>query len=578
MPTVSIIMGVYNCKRPDLLDKSIRSIIGQTYTDWEFIICNDGSTDGKTLELLKSYEALDERIKVLSYDQNHGLAYALNVCLREAGGKYIARQDDESKLVRLQRLVEFADSHPEYAIVGSIADVTDDGGVWGKYPLEETPTKKSFYWNSPFAHPTVLMRREALEAVGGYRISKETNRHEDYDLFMRMYAAGYKGYNIQEKLYEYRIVNGNKKYRPMKNRVNEAAVRFKGFKSLGILGGYRLCDQAGDNRTDSPENFQENQEETVQGLVSVIMPVYNTEEDLLRASIRSIQGQTYEMMELIVVDDGSEKQCAELCDTIADEKTRVYHIENAGASAARNKGINESSGEYIAFIDSDDTVAPNAIEVMVAQIEGVNFVSCGCKHGQTITNSKHAVMRGSEIKDRNDCIEYLCYMSPKFGHIETNAIWGKMYRRCVIGKLRFDTDMIMAEDFKFNFDYIMKCSKGKYLDFEAYNYLERGDSISRIFKPQMMSTIEKLEEMISENEDSSVYDPLISRCVNIAFTILMMVPCELKEERRRIEKFISLYRGQVIRNPQTKKKVRMACLSSFLGFGTTKKIFELSRR
>lgn len=239
MPTVSIIMGVYNCKRPDLLDKSIRSIIGQTYTDWEFIICNDGSTDGKTLELLKSYEVLDERIKVLSYDQNHGLAYALNECLREAGGKYIARQDDddESKLVRLQRLVEFADSHPEYAIVGSIADVTDDAGVWGEYPLEEMPMKKSFYWNSPFAHPTVLMRREVLEAVGGYRISKETNRHEDYDLFMRMYAAGYKGYNIQEKLYEYRIVNGNKKYRPMKDRVNEAAVRFKGFKSLGILGG-----------------------------------------------------------------------------------------------------------------------------------------------------------------------------------------------------------------------------------------------------------------------------------------------------------------------------------------------------
>ena len=132
--------------------------------------------------------------------------------------------------------------------------------------------------------------------------------------------------------------------------------------------------------------------------MSVIMPVYNTKNDLLRASIRSIQGQTYELIELIVVDDGSEKRCAELCDMIADEKTKVYHIENAGASAARNKGINESSGEYIAFIDSDDMMAPNAIEVMVAQIEGVNFVSCGCKHVHTITNSKQAVLRESELK------------------------------------------------------------------------------------------------------------------------------------------------------------------------------------
>ena len=138
--------------------------------------------------------------------------------------------------------------------------------------------------------------------------------------------------------------------------------------------------------------------------------------------------------------------------------------------------------------------------------------------------------------------------------------------------------MIMAEDFKFNFDFIMKCSIGKYLDFEAYNYLERGDSISRIFKPQMMYTIEKLEEMISENEDSSVYHPLISRCVNIAFTILMMVPNELEDERKRIERYISSYRNKVLRNKLTKKKVRMACLSSYLGFGTTKKLFELCRR
>ena len=239
MPKVSIIMGVYNCKRPDLLDKSIMSIIEQTYTDWEFIICNDGSTDGMTLDLLKNYEKVDKRIKIISYRQNHGLAHALNTCLKEAKGEYIARQDDddESKPERLEKLVNFADKHSEYAVIGSVADVTDDNGVWGEYPLEEKPISKSFYWNSPFAHPTVLMRKEALDVVGGYKVSRETNRHEDYDLFMRMYATGYKGYNIQEKLYKYRIVNGDKKYRPMKDRINEAAVRYNGFKNLGILRG-----------------------------------------------------------------------------------------------------------------------------------------------------------------------------------------------------------------------------------------------------------------------------------------------------------------------------------------------------
>ena len=237
MPTVSIIMGVYNCKRPDLLDRSIHSIINQTYEDWEFIICNDGSTDGKTLDLLNHYNELDERIHVISYEKNKKLAYALNKCLEHSKGKYIVRQDDDdvSKPERLKTLVEFADSHHEYSIVGSIADVTDDNGVWGEYLLKEFPQKKTFYWSNPFAHPTVLMRKEDLLSVGGYRVAKETKRQEDYDLFMRMYAAGFKGYNIQEKLYEYRIVNSNSKYRPMRDRIDESVVRFKGYKNMGVL-------------------------------------------------------------------------------------------------------------------------------------------------------------------------------------------------------------------------------------------------------------------------------------------------------------------------------------------------------
>lgn len=237
MPAISVIMGVYNCKNEDLLEKSINSIINQSYFDWEFLICNDGSTDGKTLNLLKTYEARDQRIKILSYEKNQGLSYALNTCISKATGKYIVRQDDDdvSKPERFQKLILFAEAHPEYAVIGSIADVTDDSGIWGSYSLEERPTKQSFYWNSPFAHPTVLMRKDSLIAIGGYRVAKETRRCEDYDLFMRMYAAGYKGYNIQEKLYEYRVLNGDKKYRPMKDRIDEAVVRYNGFKQMGML-------------------------------------------------------------------------------------------------------------------------------------------------------------------------------------------------------------------------------------------------------------------------------------------------------------------------------------------------------
>ena len=120
MPNVSIIMGVYNCKNYNLLRKSVESILQQTYKDYEFIICNDGSTNN-TLEELKKIAQSDSRIKIISYEKNRGLNHALNECLAVSQGKYIARQDDDdvSKPERLKKQVQFLDENREYAIVGT---------------------------------------------------------------------------------------------------------------------------------------------------------------------------------------------------------------------------------------------------------------------------------------------------------------------------------------------------------------------------------------------------------------------------------------------------------------------------
>ena len=132
MPKVSIIMGVYNCKNLDLLKNSIDSIINQTFKDWEFIICNDGSTDA-TLDNLNKLKALDQRIKIITYEENKGLAYALNECIKYADGEYIARQDDDdvSYSERIEKQVKFLENNPQYAVVGTNADVYDSNGIWG---------------------------------------------------------------------------------------------------------------------------------------------------------------------------------------------------------------------------------------------------------------------------------------------------------------------------------------------------------------------------------------------------------------------------------------------------------------
>lgn len=234
-PRVSIAMGVYRPRRDYLLG-SVKSIIAQTFEDWELIICNDGSADDATEELLHEVVSLDSRVKIVGYRQNKGLAFALNTCIENAQGEYIARQDDDDRSVssRLQEQVHYLDGHPGCSFVGSEASVFDAEGQWGHYDLEADPGAETFLWNSPFIHPTVVFRRDALDASKGYRVASETERVEDYDLFMRLVAMGYEGHNIKEDLYEYRIDRDAEKYRPMRTRINEARVRLRGFKALGL--------------------------------------------------------------------------------------------------------------------------------------------------------------------------------------------------------------------------------------------------------------------------------------------------------------------------------------------------------
>lgn len=239
MPEVSVIMSVYNADNYDILVNSVNSILDQSFKDFEFIICDDGSSNVETRKFLKKINELDSRIKIIGYDKNRGLAYSRNQCIKISRGKYIAFQDDDdiSESDRLKEEVTFLDNHQQYAFVGTIANVFNKDGIWGDFKTPEQPAKKDFLWNSPFLNPSMMFRANILKNIDGFRVTKETRRAEDYDLFFRLYAKGYKGYNIQKKLFNYRIEienEKNKKYRPMKDRISEAKIRYKGFKILHL--------------------------------------------------------------------------------------------------------------------------------------------------------------------------------------------------------------------------------------------------------------------------------------------------------------------------------------------------------
>ena len=233
---VSVIMGVYRPNRPERFFQAVQSIIQQSLPEWELLLYDDGS-GGEYREIFHRAAAMDSRIRLLGEENNRGLAHALNICIRQSTGRYIARMDDDdiSGPERLEKQAAFLDTHPQFQWVGSNAELIDGEGVWGYQKMPYIPCRKDFLFNSPYIHPTVMFRREILENSGGYCESKKILQCEDYELFMRLHKNGGQGCNLQAALVQYWEDYESVKKRTYRRRIREMKVRRQGFKQLGIL-------------------------------------------------------------------------------------------------------------------------------------------------------------------------------------------------------------------------------------------------------------------------------------------------------------------------------------------------------
>lgn len=236
---VSIIMGIYNCAAT--LPEAIDSIIRQTFTNWELIMCDDGSTDN-TYNVAREYEKkYPDKIKLLKNNENLGLNQTLNNCLWEAQGEYVARMDgdDLSMPERLQKEVDFLDVHPEYAIVSTAMTFFDDAGDWGTNKVIEIPQIKDFVRHAPFhCHAPCMIRKEAFTEVGGYTVDKRLLRYEDCNLWYKLYSRGYRGYNLSESLYKMRDDRNAYKRRTISSRMRAVYVQFSGFNMVNMPKRY----------------------------------------------------------------------------------------------------------------------------------------------------------------------------------------------------------------------------------------------------------------------------------------------------------------------------------------------------
>lgn len=231
---ISIIMGVYNCG--DTLGEALESIVRQTYSNWEIVMCDDGSSDD-TIKVAEKYaKKYGEKVKILKNDKNMGLNYTLNKCLKHARGEYIARMDgdDICAPVRLEKEIEILEKNEDISIVSTDMELFDEGGVWGRTYSKERPEKIDLVKKTPFCHAPCMVRKTAFDAVDGYSVEERLLRVEDYHLWVKMYQQGFRGINIQEPLYSMRDDRSAQNRRKFKYRLNEAYVKKCAIVQLGL--------------------------------------------------------------------------------------------------------------------------------------------------------------------------------------------------------------------------------------------------------------------------------------------------------------------------------------------------------
>lgn len=162
LPKISVIMPVLNGEK--YLNQAIESILNQTFTDFELIVVDDGSTD-QTPEILRAYAELDDRARIVTNPENKGIGYSRNRGVATSRGEYIANldADDWSMPERFDKQVNFLNQHPEISVLGTACHIVDENGVQQKtvtYPSSSGMIRWSMIFSSPFCNPSVMIRKK----------------------------------------------------------------------------------------------------------------------------------------------------------------------------------------------------------------------------------------------------------------------------------------------------------------------------------------------------------------------------------------------------------------------------------
>lgn len=319
-------------------------------------------------------------------------------------------------------------------------------------------------------------------------------------------------------------------------------------------------------------------------LVSIIIPVYNVEK-YIEKCVNSLLDQTYDNIEILLINDGSTDNSGNICDSLAkkDIRIRVIHQMNAGVSNARNTGLDAMQGEYVTFVDSDDYVAADFVECLYNAITKNNADISTCGHYRVnFDGSLKKIYHLSDNPDEIICTSGKDAITNMFYEKLCSASSGsKLYKRELFDNLRFPA-YIMGEDTFVVYHTFKESLLVAHTNKPLYYYVQHSASVtnskSNYFK--FYDYVRLYDHIINSEDcshDSDYFLSIVNRLIENNFWVYMKLrncPNMFFEEKKHIENNIKKYRKYVINNPNAKPRVRMACMISYCGMNALNMVYD----
>ena len=307
--------------------------------------------------------------------------------------------------------------------------------------------------------------------------------------------------------------------------------------------------------------------------VSIILPTYNSD-SVLKNAIESVKYQTYENWELLIIENGKKGQAEEIVKEFADDRIKYIYQEIANVSEARNTGIDNAVGKYIAFIDSDDRYEKDFLQRMIKEISAKQTQIVTCGYRRVYDKKQMLIQDCKNIENTTNIKEYLEILKESYLF---NELWNKVYISEIINKnnIRFNKKYELGEDFLFNLDYIKKIDKASYINEPLYIYTDGETCLKLRYRPDKFNIEYELTQYLENvyKEQKWDMDYIYNRFARVYYNQIIDIykpnnPAKKKERDQQLKEIISKkeYQKELkeLEKKVTDKKMKIAIKYFFL--------------